>query len=512
MMSHEVLKCVAQELDESLRGGFVNKIHQPLPREVVLRIRAKGTAERKVMVSADPKFGRIHLTQLNIPNPQNPPRFCAFLRAHLRGAQVHSVSVAEDDRIVTMKCYKRTAQAIVTRLFILELLGRDSNILLVDGDSNTIMDCLFPIPERETATRVVLPGREYSLPPKRRQERVLTTSLPGEPGLRPSIVRTVDGKRQLSVCPFSEEDEIFTTMNRAADAFYSPAISGMILESLRRAYMAPLKTRIASLARRMEKIAQNKHRLERLAAGLEIGELLKANLHSVRKGMDRIEVTDWAGQRRVYISLDPSLNAIANMQRIFAKASKGKRGQAIVEKRMVDTEVEKRALEDLLFLLKDAETLEEISAIVEGATIFQPRRSALVKKKQFIAIKRGNSASGYRQYNSDSGFTILVGKTGRDNDTILRKKGREGDLWFHAKDVPGAHVVMQVDTGRVATQQDIERAAALAGYFSELRSAGKGEIMVTHLGNVRPVRGSVPGKVTVTNYKTVFAKWEGSGF
>jgi len=77
-MDLAILQKVALELNEILPGGFINKIHQPLPREIVLRIRVLGGGEKMLVLSSDPKLGRIHLIDLKIPNPPRPPRFCAF--------------------------------------------------------------------------------------------------------------------------------------------------------------------------------------------------------------------------------------------------------------------------------------------------------------------------------------------------------------------------------------------------------------------------------------------------
>jgi len=381
-------------------------------------------------------------------------------------------------------------------------------MLLVDDASKTIMDCLHSIPQKETATRVVLPGRHYSLPPTRGRHGSAIGLFGGASTIRPAIVTKNNGKRELRVCTVSEKDETFGTMNEAADVFYGPVIAGLILDDLRRACMAPIKRRVASLTRRMEKIAQDKQRLERFASGQEVGELLKANLNRVTKGMTNLDVVEWTGQRKVSIELDPALDAVANMQRIFAKASKGKRGQALVEKRLEDTIAEKGALDDLLLLLQQAETLEEVSAVIDRTSFSQEKALASRgEKRRYVPNNRGRSFAEFRRYVSDSGLAILVGKTGQGNDSILRKKARQGDLWFHAKDAPGAHVVMQVSSGLGATTLDIEKAAALAGYFSALRTAGKGEIMMADVKNVRPISGGPPGKVMVRKYETLMANW-----
>ncbi len=511
MMDLETLKLVAIELDKSLRGGFINKIHQPLPREIVLRVRLKGARQMKLILSADPKLGRIHLTQLKIPSPQNPPRFCAYLRAHFQGSIIDSISVADDDRVVTIKCYKKTADSIVRRLFILELLGRDSNMLLVDEESNTIMDCLLSIPQKETATRVVLPGICYAPPPKRAQQRLTTGMSLGSPIMRPALGLSDQDSREFRSHTVSDKDERLGSINEAVDSIYSEMISRMILENLRKTYMAPVKTRIASLKRRMEKIAQDKQRLATLASGLELGELLKANLHRVAKGMARLEVLDWEGQRKVSIPLDPSIDGVTNMQRIFAKATKGKRGLAIVDQRMEDTLAEKRALEDILVLLEQSESLEEISAVLDGTFISPTNVPESLEKRSSASTKKRESSPDFSRYASDSGLEILVGRTGRGNDTILRNKAQKGDLWFHVKDAPGAHVVLKVGSDRRATPKDVEKAASLAGYFSALRTAGKGEIMVADVKDVRPISGGPPGKVRVTKYETLVAKWSPQG-
>lgn len=507
MMNLEILKCVAAELDKTLTGGFVNKIYQPLPREVAFRVYVKGTGELNIIASADPRLGRIHLTKTKLPNPQNPPRFCAYLRAHLRGSLIDSISVADDDRVLTIRCIKKAAHSLVGRLFILELLGRDSNIILVDEESNTIMDCLLNIPEKETATRVVFPGRLYALPPKSRQRMPGNPLSERSPTLKPSIVLTDDARRELRLFPVSEQDETFATMNEAADAFYSPMIAGMILDNYRRAHMAPIKKRIASLKKRMEKIAHDKQRLQELAYGLEMGELLKANLHKAVKGMTHLEVMDWNGDKKVTIPLDASLDAITNMQRIFAKASKGKRGQALVEKRIEDTVAEKRALEDLLLLLQQAETVDEVSAVLHGIPISHNNLSPRQDHRSLVKTKESKCSPDFRHYVSSSGLTILVGKTGQGNDKILKNKAHPGDLWFHAKDAPGAHVIMKTSLGSVVRASDIAKAASLAGYFSTLRKAGKGEIMMTEVRNVHSIKGGPPGKVVVRQYETLIAKW-----
>ncbi len=164
-----------------------------------------------------------------------------------------------------------------------------------------------------------------------------------------------------------------------------------------------------------------------------------------------------------------------------------------------------------MFLLQEAQTLEEVTLVIEGAFLGQEEQSSEGNREHLMARRKRETSAAFRRYVSESGHTILVGKTGKGNDSIVRKKARDGDLWFHAKGAPGAHVVMQAAPGKVATQNDVRKAAALAGYYSGLRAAGKGEIMMTKLKHVRAVRGTTPGKVTVSTFETLMAEWPVQG-
>ncbi len=221
-MDVATLQRIAEELDELLVGGFVNKIHQPLPRDIVLRIRAPRGGENKLMISADPALGRIHLTEMKIPNPPTPPRFCAFLRAHFQGSKIAAVRAAADDRVIRIIGTRGPEGERTEKELILELLGRDSNILLIDALSHTILDCLHRIPQKETGSRIVIPGEEYVPPPPRVGVQAPRTHPPEGRDLVPAIGKGPKGKKRLVLGAVSGEDEVFPSMNAAADAFFRP--------------------------------------------------------------------------------------------------------------------------------------------------------------------------------------------------------------------------------------------------------------------------------------------------
>ncbi len=508
-MDLAILQKVAQELNDLLPGGFINKIHQPLPREIVLSIRLRGGGGRKLVLSADPKLGRIHLTDLKIPNPPSPPRLCAYLRAHFQGSRILEVTAAADDRVVTITGARGPEERRQERDLVLEILGRDSNIILLDRTTNLVMDCLHHIPQKETGSRVVLPGCWYGAPPERvragKAQAALTMKEIGE--VRPGIGESPEGKKRLVLLATAPGDESFPTMNEAADAFFSPVMESWLLEALRRSVAAPLKARIRSLERRMEKIQADERRLDALRSRQEEGELLKANLHRVKKGMDRVEVQDWSTDEGRIVRLDPALDPVANMERIFKKAAKGKRGSRFVEQRSRETAEEKAALEDLLFFVEDAANVEDLERLTADRAIRGEKKPAASPTEQ----SADPGSKMFREFRAPSGRPTFVGKSGRGNEFLLRRKARKGDLWFHVKGFAGAHVLVLQRTGGPADEDDRVFAAALAVHFSKARGRGKVEVMVADPADIHHAKGGLPGQVTVRTYKTLLSEGPTSG-
>jgi predicted ribosome quality control (RQC) complex YloA/Tae2 family protein len=499
-----ILQKIAQELNELLPGGFINKIYQPLPREIVLRIRFRTGGEKKLMLSADPLLGRIHVTNIKIPNPPSPPRFCAYLRAHLLGARIIEVAAASDDRVVRIITVRGSENERQERDLVLELLGRDSNILLVDRHANKIMDCLHHIPEKEVGRRTVLPGLAYAPPPPRAGRETASLYDLHANDIIPGITRRPKGKSRLTLEAAASLDECFSSMNEAADAFFGSKLESYLLESFRRELAGPLKARIDSLNRRLKKIEADARRLEQLAERGEEGELLKANLKRVQKGMTSLEVEDWTDGERRAIALDPALDAVANMDRIFKKAAKGKRGEKKVQERIVHTLEEKRALEDLLYFLGEASNITELERLaLEVPTGTQQKTKSPAKTK---AATPASESALFREVRTQAGTLVLVGKSAKGNDFLLRKKSRKGDLWFHVKDFAGSHVIIRREGSEPILMADMETAAALAVHFSKARGKGKVEVIMADVSDLAHPKGAFPGQVTVKTYKTLVSK------
>jgi predicted ribosome quality control (RQC) complex YloA/Tae2 family protein len=386
---------------------------------------------------------------------------------------------------------------------VLELLGRDSNILLVDRVSNRIMDCLHQIPRKETASRVVLPGAQYFSPPKRTAMAPTPGYDPNATSIMPGIRTETTGKRRL-VLDAGPEDQTFPTMNEAVEAFFRPRLESLLLEAARRQAASPLKARIRSLGRRIEKIEADCRRLKEFESLAQDGELLKASLQSVRKGMSEVEVTDWeTGMPRI-VKLDPSLGPVANMDRLFKRAAKAKRGKRFVERRLNETIDEKAALEEMLHFVEQATDLEELELAAAWATGADVREAH--EKDLKGAYTRERESALFREFQAPSGRPVLVGRSGRGNDFLLRQRAGKGDLWFHAKGLPGAHVLLPQRGKEPVATVDIECAAGLALYFSRARGAGKGEVIIARVEDLERPKGALPGQVMVKRHRTMMCR------
>ena len=159
-----VTHCVANELNNTLTGCKIDKIHQPERDEIVLQIRTQNGI-KKLLLSASASHPRIHLTDISKENPISPPMLCMLMRKHLQGNKIIGISQYDFDRIIRIDTEGRNDLGdICVKSIIIEIMGRHSNIILVD-ENNKIMDCAKHVDFTVSAVRQVLPGLFYNFPP-----------------------------------------------------------------------------------------------------------------------------------------------------------------------------------------------------------------------------------------------------------------------------------------------------------------------------------------------------------
>jgi len=544
-----LLKQVIAELAGEISGALVSKVHQPGEKEIVLELWGRG--EKRLLLSADPELCRIHLTTRKVPNPPSPPRFCQFLRKHLEGMRIAGFSVAPYDRSVRVDFVSgRTDAPHAKTSLYAELFGRHANLVYVDSEG-TILEPLRAVSDEESRVREVVPGIPYRplprparifLPDVTRDDavRIFADGWDGIPkallngvaglgrevaheaatlgrespdalyGVLRDLVRRYEegdfspgigvlagGKRRILPfpCPAAGFSEFlpFPTANAAADAFYAEVAEGREMAVLRQR----IKSRIAALLKRerhkLENVGGDEERLAEGLKGTERGEALKANLGSLRKGMDSFRS----------IPLDPAKSPVENMNRYFRLARKAKGATEIVRKRKREVAESVYYLESLEEQLAAAGGRDDVVAVRQELSSSFPSRVKPSGRRKSARKEAPRAVLPQVEKIEFRGHAILVGRNNVGNDRIVKELSAPDDLWLHAQGIPGSHILVKRLAGKEVPREVIEEAARLAVLHSKAKGSGNVPVFLAEARHVSKFKGARPGLVRIAKYSTV---------
>ncbi|HZG54961.1 Rqc2 family fibronectin-binding protein [Paenibacillus sp.] len=552
-----VVRAVVQELQPFV-GGRIHKIHQPNDSDLVFTLRGSGTT-RRLLVSANPTYPRFHLTERAYVNPLEAPMFCMLLRKYCENGVVESIEQLGMERIVHIQVRQRDELGDVgVKRIVFELMGRHSNIVLMDPESGVVLEAAHRVTPAISAHRIVVPGAVYTPPPEQEKRNPLEVSKrdiadalgadAGDPGAAAQrLVETYSGISPLAaraiLAGASDPAAAFAdAMARIRSHEYEPniatepgrgksyfsvvplrfAFDGAVVETfdnvsacLERYYGDKaerdlVKQRTSDLAKLLaNERSKNEKKLEKLADTLEeardadryrvFGELLNAYMHTFAKGADAVEVANYydEAQASVTIPLDPLLTPSENAQRYFKKYQKMKNSLAVVEEQMAQAREEIAYMELLLQQLEGAslQDIEEIRAeLVEGG--YLRHRGGKDARRA-----RKNDKPAVHAYESSEGVPIYVGRNNAQNDYITNRLARPSDTWLHTKDIPGSHVVIRGDAFGDVT---LAEAANLAAYYSKAKQSSLVPVDYTLVRHVKKPSGAKPGFVIYDKQKTLF--------
>ncbi len=455
--TREALARLAAALDGALAGRFIDRLWRPEPRMVLMRI--PGIKPRRLLIDLERGHPRVILTARWPTTPSAPDRETIALRRHLEGARVEGVAGADERRLVV----SFTRRGAALRLTV-QLAGRYLNVGLFDADGAEIAR--------------LLPGAP--------------ASDDGSPPLRegPPPLPDLEGAALLAAldeATWSERD----------------------IRSREARRIALRRDASALAARRKRALAAAERDLGRAAAAAEDrhrGELLKSALHRIRRGATAVDVVDWSRPdgATVAIPLDPALDPVANMERYFRRYRKFDRARDRIEARVLEAMAQAEAASALLGELDalagraDDQALDASEARLR-ALDHRPRGAGQRGKRRTPDAP----ALPYRAFVTCDGSQVLVGKGARDNDRLTFQIARGRDLWLHARDAPGSHVVLRVSGRDAPSQQALLDAALLAAWHSKLRGDGAVDVMWTERKHVRKAAGAGPGKVTAAATRTI---------
>ena len=531
---------LVEEFNRSILYSRINKINNLSNDEFIFSIR-KGK-NLKLYVSANSSASRIQLTNNSYENPQTPSNFCSVLRKYLMGGIIEEINQINNDRIIKFKIKNFDELGYEKYYFLItELMGKHSNIILTNSD-NIIIESLKNSYSLEYS-RSTISNMEYVLPPTVKKYNPFNFSeysdLKCDNNDKKFLIKNFYGvssvlnnyflnKEENVLESFKEFCSNFSSYNEPTllkngnknDFYYFDIISNkdnIKFDSLSRLldfYYMDIQKESSNKNTEKELFNFIKNKLSRLNKKLKIlnkelleakekddyklkGQLLISNIYLFKNNIPEVVTLQnfySENLEDISIELDPNISIEKNSEKYFELYKKNKRTIENLYEQIDITKKDISYFETLSFQIENAgktDLLEIKEELINSGYLKKDKNKKSIKKKNnYLIIK----------YN---GIDIYVGKNNIQNDTITNKLARRDYLWFHAKDIPGSHVVIfdnnpDEETKRVASM--------LAGYFSKFKNENYVSVDSTLIKNVKKISGAKPGMVTYTDQKTVKQK------
>ena len=553
----------ARELDRILKGGRVDKITQPERDAIVMLIRA-GSENHRLLLCASPNNARCHLTRQTFSNPLEPPALCMLMRKQLTGARIAEILQVEGDRIihVDLDAVNEMGDHVLRRI-VLEIMGRHSNLMLLD-ENGRILEAARHVSPDMSRVRQVQPGMTYLPPPPQnklnpetlsaeglldrlqtvphgRFSRALADSItglsrpaaeelamrvlvPGEewpsdlpdacgrladlfrrlPDMADPRVQTdADGiPEEAFAFPYLSRDLVlqkpYPTLSEAIEICFGSRDAKDRLNQKSASMLRMLKTQMERCEKKLAMQEEELASAQRMEEYRMMGEAINANLYQLKKGMKEAVLPNWFSQEggEITVPLDERLSPSQNAQKYFKKYQKARSARETAAIQRDKTREELDYLEGMLLDLDKC----------AGESDLEEIRSELVRTGYMKRITNRRQqrqlpqSQPYRFVSSD-GIEILVGRNAVQNDR-LTSGARPDEMWLHAKDMPGSHVIIQAE-GDIP-RNTLKEAAVLAAWFSKGQHSSLVPIDYTRKRYVKKPSGAAPGKVIYTHQKTAY--------
>ncbi|HEO3133656.1 TPA: NFACT family protein [Streptococcus agalactiae] len=525
---------LTNELQEQIEKGRIQKVNQPFDHELVLTIR-NNRRNYKLLLSAHPVFGRIQTTEANFQNPQNPNTFTMIMKKYLQGAVIETIQQIENDRILEIiVSNKNEIGDHIKATLVVEIMGKHSNIILIDKNEHKIIESIKHVGFSQNSYRTILPGSTYIAPPKTKAINPFDISdqtlfeLLQTNDLSPKNLQQLfqglgrDTALELSHClkdnklndfrqffsreyypslteksfsavQFSSSHETFQSLGQLLDYYYQEKaekdrIAQQASDLIHRV-QSELEKNIKKLAKQQDELLATENAEE----FRQKGELLTTYLSMVPNNQDVVVLDNYYTNQTIEISLDRALTPNQNAQRYFKKYQKLKEAVKHLKGIISDTENTITYLESVETSLNHA-SMEDINDIREELV-----ETGFIKRR---AHDKQHKRKKPEQYLASDGKTIImVGRNNLQNDELTFKMARKGELWFHAKDIPGSHVLIRDNLN--PSDEVKTDAAELAAYYSKARLSNLVQVDMIEAKKLNKPSGTKPGFVTYTGQKTL---------
>lgn len=556
-----VIHAIREELQNELIGARIDKVQ--MPERDVLLLSVRGNAgNRKLLLSANTGSARVQFTENSYENPTEPPMFCMLMRKHLVGARIQSISQPDFDRLLIMDLSVRDEMGVLSeKKLVLELMGRASNIILVD-DKGNIIDCIRRADFGENAVRRLLPGMIYRRPllqdktpffhsaeeqftelgsqcaSSANPEKSIMESFSGlspmvsrelvyrchgqmeflpeaMSALRESVLQSElepivlmrEGKpfdfSYMRISQYGDQVELenFPSFSELLDAFYSQRDHA---ESMRRKSRDLLHKTKSARDRTQRKLNARRQEMEKADNREQIrkeADLITANIYKLKKGMASFSCEDFYEPDcpECVILLDPLKSPQQNAAQKYKEYNKLKNAREHLTKLIEENTAQLNYLNSVLDEIERSESERDLAEIRRELISTGYLRTKKNARREKVR------SQGPMTFKSDDGFRILVGRNNAMNDELSTKKARRSDYWLHTKSVHGSHVII-VCEDQTPPPRTVEQAASIAVYYSQARAGGKTPVDFTMVRNLKKPSGAMPGFVIYHVYETILAE------
>ncbi|MBD2663167.1 fibronectin-binding A domain protein [Richelia sinica FACHB-800] len=502
------------------------------------------------------------------PPPRTPDTFTFSQQLiHQLGglALMGMETIAPWERVVDLQFARRPGESPLYHLYA-EIMGKYSNVILTDAN-NVIITAAHQVSQQQSSVRPIQTGQVYETPPKltgtiphlgepleRWQERV--SLVPG--GIKRQLLKTYSGLSAsllesmllaAEIAPDTNTDNLteddwqrlfsnwqewlkaldsaqfqpawtgngYTVMGWGAtkparnvqeliNDYYTNQLNQQLFAQLRHQLSQKLQNILGKLRHKAQTFSDRLHQSDQADEYRQKADLLMAYLHNWEPGMKEMTIADFETGEPVAIALQPDKNAVQNAQNLYKQHQKLKRARAAVEPLLFEVQTEIDYLEQVeaaIAQIDNYQSTEDLQALEEI-------RDELIEQKylQELDYRTRNpnepASTNFHRYSTPSGFEVVIGRNNHQNDYLTFRVAGDYDLWFHAQEIPGSHVLLRLPPGAVPEETDLQFVANLAAYFSRARQSEQVPVVYTQPKYVYKPKGAKPG---IAIYKQETILW-----
>jgi len=463
-----------------LTGARLQKIQQPTRQEIIFGIRNQGEG-KKFYININPNF--FHVCFMSSENekkrfieiPKQPPMFCMLLRKYLEGAKIAKILQPEGERI--LEFYFETYNEVSEKIYLclaIELMGKHSNVVLYNYDTNMIIGCMHNVGAEKSSVREIIGGLPYTYPPKKNNDFTGFSSL-----------LTHDGSTNESI------DNHFATLQE-----------NQKIKNVKSKLSTVVRTKLKKITTTLEKINKQSITTEKADLYRKKGDLIMANLFHNNDFSRSIEVMDYELNMPIKIELDETKTLKENANQFFKLYNKAKTATQKTHEMIEKLKIEQEYFQQIAYSIECMETMDdflEIQSEIDKETWNMEQKKAKPKNRKEINL----SPIQLFTHSTEKPLTVFVGKNNKQNDYIVSKLSRDEDLWFHVHNCAGSHVLLRVEAGNIVTDEVIFECAKLAKEHSVGKDSSKVGVIYTKAKFLKKPPGANLGYVIYKNEKEI---------